>query len=491
MAEQYNAPFDRDLLLAMAKALPAVGYPEAGRLYVPAIHAKALNPDSDLVEGMRGAGKTFWCSALQNDALRGLLASNPEVGLALDTKVTVGYGESTSNPNAPDSDTLIQLVERQDVTPYILWKTVLFHQVADGAYPEEYAAFNAVPDPWNARIQWVHFHPDQVASIFRSCDAKLAERGAYHIVLFDALDRTANDWQRMSEMLTGVLRVALFSRSYRRIRVKVFARPDQLAMTKMNAFTDASKIINSRFKLEWQPRELYGLLWQYLANGAGFGEYFRSVSSDHFGLVWREVSPGAWYSEGHQGRDEILQKKLFHCFTGPLMGAGSKKGSPYTWLPNHLGDADNNVSPRTFLTALQHAAVRGSDRSHHRFFLHHEDIRRGVWKASEGRVIEMDDDYPWASDLLRRLEGEQLPLKVEAISRKWTAAKDHALNNIKNDDKTRLPPAHLNEGVQGVLMDMERLGMVQSLRDGRINVPDVYRLGCGMKRRGGVGLPKL
>jgi hypothetical protein len=37
-----------------------------------------------------------------------------------------------------------------------------------------------------------------------------------------------------------------------------------------------------------------------------------------------------------------------------------------------------------------------------------------------------------------------------------------------------------------VIDDLAELGVMQKLGEGRINVPDVYRLRFGIKRRGGV-----
>jgi hypothetical protein len=50
----------------------------------------------------------------------------------------------------------------------------------------------------------------------------------------------------------------------------------------------------------------------------------------------------------------------------------------------------------------------------------------------------------------------------------------------------KLPPQHLADGAEGVLKDMEEIGVMQRLPDGRIQMPDVYRIAFGLGRRGGV-----
>ena len=47
--------------------------PAPEHVYVPSPHLKAMDPDTMLVTGMRGAGKTFWWSALQQADVRRLL----------------------------------------------------------------------------------------------------------------------------------------------------------------------------------------------------------------------------------------------------------------------------------------------------------------------------------------------------------------------------------------------------------------------------------
>ena len=50
----------------------------------------------------------------------------------------------------------------------------------------------------------------------------------------------------------------------------------------------------------------------------------------------------------------------------------------------------------------------------------------------------------------------------------------------------RLPPEHWAEGWEGILQDLIGLGIFETMRDGRINMPDLYRVGFGIGRRGGV-----
>ena len=50
----------------------------------------------------------------------------------------------------------------------------------------------------------------------------------------------------------------------------------------------------------------------------------------------------------------------------------------------------------------------------------------------------------------------------------------------------KLPRRRLDRGAPGVREDLESLRVFLRLRDGRVNIPDVFRVGYGLGRRGGV-----
>ena len=54
------------------------------------------------------------------------------------------------------------------------------------------------------------------------------------------------------------------------------------------------------------------------------------------------------------------------------------------------------------------------------------------------------------------------------------------------NDTVKLPPRHIEWGSDGVRLDLESLGVFRRLFDGRVNIPDVFRVGYGLGRRGGV-----
>ena len=67
--------------------------PELRFVYVPRAHAHALDADSMLVQGIRGAGKSLWWAALQSDRHRDRVAralSRSRIGEG--SGVSTGFG---------------------------------------------------------------------------------------------------------------------------------------------------------------------------------------------------------------------------------------------------------------------------------------------------------------------------------------------------------------------------------------------------------------
>ena len=312
------------------------------------------------------------------------------------------------------------------------------------------------------------------------------QNGAHFMILFDALDRCADDWKEMYPTIRGLLQTALDMRSYRRLRVKVFLRSDQMDESKIADFPDASKVLSSAVELNWPRRELYGLLWHYLANGRS-GDHFRRLLG---GDSWPSVDVGeqSVYSVPRRIVKEDQQRDKFHLVAGPWMGRGPKRGFPYTWIPNHLGDTEGRVSPRSFLAALKKAAEDTADEHpEHLYALHYDSIKRGVQEASKIRVNELREDYPWVDQVLTPLAGMVVPCAFDEIAERWRGA--GVLDRLTEDaqqSEVKLPPRHIDQGPDGVRSDLESLRVFLRLRDGRVNIPDVFRVGYGLGRKGGV-----
>ena len=455
--------------------------PKPEHVYLPPSHLKAMDPDNMLVTGMRGAGKTFWWSALQNPDVRRLIGQpHKRSTLTENTEVRAGFGIRPAPDEYPGKDVLRSLL-KTGVEPRTIWRVVQVRQLAKGDHPIRRL------ESWSARATYVEEHPETIERLFYDKDTELDRRGVHSLLLFDALDRCSDDWAIMYRLIRGLMQHALDMRSYWRLRVKMFLRSDQVDEARIADFPDAAKVLSSAVELNWIRRDLYGLLWHYLANRPN-GGIFRT-------FLWN----GKWNSATVREQrlftvprrlvhNEDLQRQKFHDIAGPWMGRDRRRGFPYTWIPNHLGDTEGKVSPRSFLAALRTAAEDTANRHpDHDHALHYSSINRGVQQASKIRVREVREDYPWVNRVLEPLEGMVVPCDFRRISGRWRSRQviDHLKKEVGQDD-VKLPPQRLDRGAPGVREDLESLRVFQRLRDGRVNIPDVFRVGYGLGRRGGV-----
>ena len=450
--------------------------PKPEYVYLPRSHLKATDPNSLLVTGMRGAGKTFWWSALQNSDVRRLVGQSVgQSSLSAATEVRTGFG-GPSRGDYPSRYELPDLMS-DGVDPRILWRTVQAWQLAPNSHPLRRQ------NEWDERVHYVSNHIEPIERLFRERDDEFNRQGVYCLILFDALDRCADDWQDMYRMIRGLLQTALDMRGYQRLRVKVFLRSDQVDPAKVADFPDASKVLSSAVELNWPSHELYGLLWHYLANGPHGADFRKFLTADD----WQSVEAGdqrvfsvprSLISRGE------YQRERFHGIAGPWMGRGPKRGFPYTWIPNHLADTEGRVSPRSFLAALKTAAEDTSDLyPAHDYALHYDSIKRGVQEASKIRVSEIQEDYPWVHQIVSPLKGMVVPCTFDEIAERWQL---DPLAEAVEQGEVKLPPRHIEQGPDGIRKDLESLGVFFRMRDGRVNIPDVFRVGYGLGRRGGV-----
>ena len=444
-------------------------------VYLPRSHLKAVEPDVQLVTGGRGSGKTFWWSALQDADVRQLMARSGErTTLSEATEVRPGFGVRPARDDYPGVDELRLL--RGSREPRHIWRTVLAWQLARGT---EHPLANL--RSWESRANFVARRTDAVDELLRKRDEEYDWQGVDFLVLFDGLDRCAESWAETNQMVAALLRLALDVRSYRRVRLKVFLRSDHAGDEVIATFPDSSKVLATAGELTWPARELYGLLWHCLANGF-YGDIFRQYLWDS----WQPVETAGQTVYPVPRRlvvNEGLQREKFHGLTGKRMAGVFRRINPYSWTHDHLADAQRCVSARSFLAALRAAARHTEDEyPDHARALHSESIVYGVREASKIRVGEMQEDYPWIDRAMRPLRGMNVPIEFEAFADRWH--EERTVENLVENDE--LPPRHLADGMDGVRRDLEAQGVFQRLLDGRVNIPDVYRIGYGLGRHGGV-----
>lgn len=455
---------------------------EPQSVFTPPGHRNALDPDRTLVVGNRGMGKSFWAHALRSAEIRAEAAKiyrQPQLNAL---SVVIGFNASERTGDVAPPRNLVTNALESGFKPELIWRTVLLRAVASETRMP-------IGKTFTEQCRWVMEDLERYAEVITDFDARLHKRQKKLLLVFDALDLLGDTWEQKQLLLRALLSLALSAKSYRAIRFKLFMRPDQYADSNLFTFPDASKIKNDRVDLTWQAQDLYGLLFLRLLQSSGAGESFKQLMAS---TVSRARVTGEEYDTlWQQSPDE--QKQIVDALAGEFMGSTAKRGRVYTWLPTHLGDALGETSPRTFLTAWQVAARHGpppSDKA-----VDHLGLSEGVRKASEDRLSELQQDYPWINVVLSPLAGESVPMlwpHLEAIWRRSGAVK--AILSDKHSGSWAGPLPALRDPetkAERVLLDtLCTIGVFERRANDKVNVPDIFRVEARIKRRGGVKPPR-
>ncbi len=258
------------------------------------------------------------------------------------------------------------------------------------------------------------------------------------------------------------------------IRPKVFVRED-LFRASLSAFPDASKLDARSTSIEWRVEDLYRVLIKHMVNTSE--ELKTWVEGSRRGIPLTNGGKLGWVPP--ESLPEDTQKKFVDHLAGEQMGKGEKKGYTYRWIPNRLQDAHTRVVPRSILTLVRNAAEialsRGPEAQYLRI-LAPTELQGALEKTSNRRVEELKEEFPVVlrlgnlSDQFVMLDRQRA---VQLLAKPIAGNEDDFGNE--------------GESVLRALMD---LGVVSVRPDRRIDVPDIYRYGFGIRRKGGVKRPR-
>lgn len=448
-------------------------------VFLPLSHIRALRPYAQLVTGVRGAGKTFWTQALQQEAvLKMLLRDVPELTGFRVIGVHTHKGHPESCPGPALFSALLKTFRGTDI-----WRAVLVQALA--RQPEAAGLCPVAAMPWQELVPQVAQSPETVNSFLQDLDRRLAQAQTSLMLLFDGLERVADSWKDSEALTTALLQDVLPLSGCSRIKAKVFLGEDQF----QRLFpVCAAHLPATRVPLFWRQTDLYGLLWNHLCNGPG-------ESGQRLRALWEQYLPGSlieehgvWILLPAATRNDDALRSLFHALTGPYMGKGRRRGIPYIWTVGHLADARQQTMPRSFLAAIRRACEDSStnhaDAADHA--LHTDSLRLGVEAATAVRVAEMQEDYPWAVDLLALLEGRYLPCPFQEVQALWAERYPQGPGMLIQKYPRHVPPEFATQNWQDVREVLDRLGFSMTLLDGRFHMTDLYRVFFGLGRHGGV-----
>lgn len=453
--------------------------PKVQDIFAPETHAAALAPGAPIVVGPRGAGKSFWSGVLGQDLTRNAAAkAYPNLGL---DRVQVGFGFTGIGGSDGVTPEMLDSFVGIDATPkeakFFWWATILRASTKGaGETPLSFKDAVRMASDWEERDQ-----------VLERLEKHFQDQDTTFLVVYDALDTVATTWPKRRLLTETLLEVVWAMRAYRRIKVKLFLRPDQIDDDALR-FVELPKLRTGAVRLQWSGADLYGLLYARLSLSQ------IDSAKKAFNLLLRDLNIPTANPEAVLARQWSLthetknQARVMEALAGPFMGdgpSGYKKGKTYEWPIAHLADAFSEVTPRSFLGLMIAASKYGGvpdDRA-----ITPEGIRHGLRAASKTRVDQLQQEFLWIKGVLAPLAGLLLPQGEEEVFKAWRKTKTLAqmVEDAKNNKY--LPPFEIAKSnkERDLFLALERIGVMFSRKDGRLDMPDLFRVAAKLLKKGG------
>lgn len=449
-------------------------------IFAPEQHIGALDPNTTIVLGARGAGKSFWASVLAHDDTRDVAArAYPQIGLER-IDVALGFtgqeGDNTISRATIDARLPIGEETSQGV---LLWRCVLLRAVHTVIYPDR-------PVERVAAMMAQYADPEDWEEAMGKADTLLRDRNRLVVVLFDALDSLSIEWTRLRDLTDALLQVAWGVRGYKSIRSKLFLRPDQMQDLGLR-FIELPKLISGATTLNWTATNLYGMFFSRLAASPATGArqaLIKILENCSLPLPPEELTGLRRWRLSYSRK---AQTQAFEQIAGLHMGRGSKRGRTYDWPINHLADGHGVVTPRSFLVLMQSAATMQPVSENQAITA--EGIRNGLRDASKVRLEQLATEYRWIKRVLLPLARLQVPCPESLIIQRWR--ENETIQAVLRGAKDRqfLPPIDETTGDQAdhkLVVRLLRMGVLSLRSDGRYDMPDLFRVAARLLKKGGV-----
>lgn len=455
-------------------------------------HLNALDQGILLIIGGRGAGKTHLFRVLSNESASQTLSAAPAfasairiIGYATDKQGEPSYGF----PAETSMQSFVVKARNERTELMLFWKTLLiaclyrakrvkFDWEKAGLPTGLLSAFERLTEvsEW---FEKARPYQEKLDTILMNIDAELDRKDNYLFVSYDDLDVIAVEWDEKRELIRSLLQFwyGLWRRS-KRIRCKIFLRRDLFSEDFLQ-FPDASKFSGHTYELEWTSNQLYQLLLKSWANRSDrCREFLQS-----FGIEYLKDNTLGWNFSDIAKIDETVIRKVVVSIIGEFMGRGSSKGNSYSWIPNHLQDANREIFPRSFLQLFAEAARQESEnpRATDDHLIGYSYFASALDKVSERRLQEIIEEIGWIGEVKPALAGLIVPIERTAMNK--ALAKVNLTKVFKGGRPADVGPS-------GLIDLMIKLGLFRELDDGRIHVQDIYLSGFGLKRKGGIRRPK-
>lgn len=473
-----------DLLSRMGSAGRAEGEDETRfpRTFLPVPeHLRAFGPDVVLVVGPRGAGKTELFRAVVEQGLLPSIASRlPGVRLLPPEKTTWLPGYSSRGRGFPSEPQFRQFLGARTATDELfleVWIAYLLRVLARELGQTQLEALFAPPGGDIEAVLGAYRENARVALLaLDALDERLEREDRYFFVSYDELDQLArNDPYLTQSAVRGLVALwASHSRRWARLRGKIFLRTDLYERAATAGGADFSRLAANRAEISWSDRHLLAMLVRRLANsGDDLRDYCRKSR-----IVLEDGGDLGWFPNIQRIEEA---RPLVERMVGTYMGAGVKKGLTFRWVLDHVRDGRGQALPRPFVGLFETAAdlqKASANRPRLPRLLEPQALRRALDKVSEKHVTDALDEWPWLERLKEHLRDlREVPWERRKIAR-------HLDRLIESWDAGMARPAA--ENGRELVDYLVEVGIFRERPDERVDVPDLFLAGLGLKRKGGV-----
>lgn len=383
-------------------------------------YIKLADPKVFLIIGGRGAGKSELFRVLTSEGgIEHILSENDRKRFTKlnEMNFLVGYQATGENSkNFPINTVLTQYAKTQDEEEIVcIWAGLLCAVLL-----KNYALDQSLMDAaikfigkelveclcWKSKLLegwfgWMKKNQEKWEAFLDWCDDYFCSKKQQVFITYDELDRVCSNYNDLLIYIRSLLKF-WFTHNNRwgNLKAKIFLRKD-LYNSKALHFVDSSKMRAYQLELRWDSLSLYRLLVKRLAN-CGNEQVITYLSSIPHLLSEKKETLGYL-----PGDSEDAFKKLIEKIIGLYMGKDPKRGISYSWVSNHIQDANGELSPRPFLKCFVFAA---QELCVHQGEVEKLEEDKLIWpprlqgalvEVSNDRVKELvEDEYAWLSVLV-------------------------------------------------------------------------------------------
>jgi len=447
--------------------------------YPVAEHLRVLDTDVVLVVGPRGSGKTQITRMLTDGNLSQAIARfAPRVRLPKYAQWVAAY---PAGREIFDGSGLRDFIRRKggsasDVLRDV-WLAYLLRRLRKHLSQKSQSRLAPLFAPPAADVSAVYeamrgLGADPVVAL-DEFDRDLEERGQHMFLTYDELDTLGHgDWRLVEAGIRGLVALwAAYTRRWQHLRAKVFLRTDLYERHAKVGGADLYKLAASRVELNWSDRDLYAMLLKRIANADDrLTDYLKAAK----GIEWKE--------DAKLGQIPVLTRwedarPGIERMVGPYMGANQKKGLVHRWMLDHVRDGVGRAYPRPLVQMVELAAARDRTQAESLSkprLLQPVSLRLALDRVSVDHVVQARDEFPWLDEIRACLSKNPL---VPYSDKDATIL----LEGIPASSVNRPP----YEGKE--LLDyLIELGILRRRPDLRVDAPDLFLSGLGLRRKGGV-----